>query len=341
MNASDLQPVQKGKVLPPEIHKAIQKWSNSFFRPSIPTNLIDKSVITEINDERAKLLTAQFLYGERNGTEKEIPRDDSKITNDTSNLNEQSLWLYGGGLSKAPSGFSERSQDDFRIPTGKTKKCSKCKGSGEVNCFFCKGTGKNQDNKSKECAFCHGSGKKCCKNCDGYKYVQVVIEVKTRFKVKETKEHDYEGEVPPKKIKSASGSAIFEQVAYYPEDTMKEVLKGGINPEEYMNLQSKIAMEYHSLIKTKLESYDGDINLVHELVDKFLNQIPNAFKENRILVHEIVPVRIKIKVEDAPVKKVSYTYKNKFYSLWVYGNEGKVYEKSARLGSLQDWSSHG
>jgi hypothetical protein len=52
--ATQPQPVQKGRVLPPEIHKAVQKWSNSFFRPSIPTNLMDKSTVTEINDERVK-----------------------------------------------------------------------------------------------------------------------------------------------------------------------------------------------------------------------------------------------------------------------------------------------
>src|ERR1017187_2697646 len=39
----------------------------------------------------------------------------------------QSLWLYGGGLSKAPSGFSEKSQDTFRIPTGKTKNAQNAK----------------------------------------------------------------------------------------------------------------------------------------------------------------------------------------------------------------------
>jgi hypothetical protein len=193
------QPIQNGVVLLPEIHKAVQKWSNSFFRASIPTNLIEKSVVTEMIDERAKVLTAQFLYGERNGTEKEIPHDDSEIKNSTANMNEESLWLYGGGFSSAPKDFSEKSQGKFNIPTGKTKKCSRCKGSGEVNCFICKGTGRRDTDKSKDCSSCNGSGKKCCSNCDGYKYVQIVIEVKTRFKVQETKEHDYQGEIPPKR----------------------------------------------------------------------------------------------------------------------------------------------
>jgi|SRR5665213_1472475 len=344
------EPNQTGKVLPVEIHKAVQKWSNSFFRPSIPTNLIEKSVVTEIVDERAKILTAQFLYGERNGTEKEIPHDDSEIKNSTDNLNEESLWLYGGGFSSAPKDFSEKTQDKFIIPTGKVKKCSKCKGSGETNCFFCKGTGQDKSQgcrhctgkgchycngtgkATKDCALCNGSGKKRCGNCDGYKYVQVVIEVKTRFKVEETKEHDYQGEIPPKKIKNTTGAVIFEEVANYPEEGMKEMLKGGIDSQEYIKLQSGLAMVYHSLVDKKLASYDGDIKLVHGLVDNFISQIPNAFKENRLLAHEILPVRLRIKVEDVPVKKVSYTYHDKPYILWTFGKESKVYAKKRPFG---------
>jgi len=324
------KPVQKETVLPPEIDKAVQRWSNSFFRASIPTNLIKKTVITEINDERAKLLTAQFLYGERNGREKEIPHDDSEIANSTSNRSEESLWLYGGGLSKAPSDFSEKSQSEFSIPTGKTKKCPKCRGAGEVDCWGCTGTGR--DDKGKKCPLCDGKKKRRCGKCDGYRHVQVIIVVNTYFKVEKTKEHDYKGDVPPKKLKSTSGAVIFEEVANYPEDAMKEMLKGGINPQEYAKLQSGLGMVFHSLIDKKLQNYDGDLTLVHGLVDNFFKRIPNAFKENRILEHEILPVRLKIMVEDAPVKKVSYTYKEKPYSLWIYGKENKVYAKKRPFG---------
>jgi hypothetical protein len=125
------QPVQKETVLSPEIQKAVRKWSNSFFRASIPTNLMTKSVITEIKDERAKLLTAEFLYGERNGTLKEIPYDGSEIGNRIDNLDEESLWLYGGGLSQAPADFSEKSQSKFLISTGKTKNAQNVRAKGK------------------------------------------------------------------------------------------------------------------------------------------------------------------------------------------------------------------
>jgi TPR repeat protein len=348
--ATQPQPVQKGKVLPPEIHKALQKWSNSLFRPSIPTNLMDKSTVTEINDERAKLLTAEFLYGERNGALKDIPYDGSEITNRIDNLDEESLWLYGGGVSGAPAEFSEKSQSKFSISTGKTRKCPKCRGEGEVDCFVCKGTGKMEPQScskcsgkgcrecgrtgkvQKACPMCKGSGTRRCGTCDGYKNVHTVIEVKTRFKVEDTKEHDYQGEIPAKKLKNTTGAVIFQEIANYPEEGMRGMLKGGIDSREYTMLQSGIAMVFHSLIDKKIQGYDGNINLVHGLVDNFLKQIPNAFKENRILEREILPIRLRIKVEDVPVMKITYSYKEKPYSLWVYGKEQKVYAKKRPFG---------
>ena len=350
MNATDNQTERKAIPLPPDMGVAIQKWSNSFFRASIPTNLMTKSVISEIRDERAKLLTAEFLYGERNGAIKEIPYDGSEISNRIDNLDEESLWLYGGGLSEAPAGFSEMSQSKFLISTGKTKKCPKCRGEGKVDCWACKGSGQDKSQScrhcsgkgcrycngtgkaTKDCAICKGSGTRQCGKCDGYSYVHTVIEVKTRFKVEDTKEHDYQGEIPAKKLKSSTGIVIFQEVANYPQEAMQEMLKGGIDNREYTKLQSGIAMVFHSLLDNKIQDYDGNISLVHGLVDKFLKQIPNAFKENRILEREILPVRLRIKVEDVPVKQVLYTYKTKPYSLWVYGKEQLVFANKRPLG---------
>jgi len=350
MNPTTPQTERKWIALPPEMGSAIQKWSNSFFRASIPTNLLSKSIVTEIKDERAKLLTAEFLYGERHGTVKEIPHDDSEITNRTDNLSEESLWLYGGGLSEAPGSFSEKSQSKFIIPTGKTKKCPKCRGEGKTNCFVCKGTGTDKSQgcrhcngkgcrycngtgkATKDCSLCNGSGKRTCGKCDGFKYVQIVIEVQTRFNVEATKEHDYQGEIPPKQLKGTTGVVLFEETANYPEEKMREMLKGGIDRQEYTKLQSGVAIVFHALVDKKIQDYDGDINLVHGLVDNFFKQIPSAIKENRVLEREILPVRLRIKVEDVPVKRVSYSYKGKPYNLWVYGNEQKVYAKKRPLG---------
>ena len=105
-----------------------------------------------------------------------------------------------------------------------------------------------------------------------------------------------------KKLKSSTGVVIFQEVANYPKEAMQEMLKGGIDNREYTKLQSGIAMVFHSLLDNKIQDYDGNISLVHGLVDKFIKQIPNAFKENRILEREILPVRLRIKVTAIPQK---------------------------------------
>jgi hypothetical protein len=329
------QPIQNGVILPPEIHKAVQKWGNSFFRASIPTNLIEKSVVTEINDERAKLLTAQFLYGERHGCEKDIPYDDSEIKNTINDLNVETLWLYGGkSTSEAPTGFSEKSLKKFQIETGKTKKCSKCRGEGVVTCSKCKGTGYYKENssdfKSKPCSC--DNGKRRCRACEGYRYVHTVIEVETAFKIDNSRKHDYSGEIPEKKLKKASGKVIFDESVDYPKDKMTKVLQGGIYPQEYSKLQENVSELFHFIIVKKLTDYDGDMKMVHTLVDDFLKEMPNACEKNQLLKHEILPVRIGFKIEDAPVKCIAYTYKEKPYILWVYGNERRVYAKKCPRG---------
>jgi len=150
----------------------------------------------------------------------------------------------------------------------------------------------------------------------------------TRFNVKSSTQSDYHGEVPDSEIKAATGTSVFKETCDYPkDDRMKEMLKGGIDQQEYIKLQTGVANIFHSHIDGKLRNYDGDINLVHDLVDNFFEQIPNAGQENRVLEHEIVPVRMEIKVEDIPVKKVSYKYKDKAYDVWVYGTDSKVYAK--------------
>ncbi len=337
MKTNNTKPFAQGLAVSSDIHRAICKWSNSIFRPTIPTNLIDKCVVTEISDERAKLLTAQFLYGERKGEEKEVPYDDGEIGNRINDLSIETLWLYGGdGLSLAPKGFDEKSLKDFQISTGKTRKCSECRGSGKITCSKCKGTRyyteKDNDGRTKSISCSCGDGKERCDDCDGYGKVQIVIEIETEFKVELCRKQDYQGKIPKKKLDKSTGRVIFEESVDYPKDKMTVMLQGGINPDEYAKLQDNVSVLFHSLIEKKLTGYDGDIRLVHSLVDGFLKAMPNACKQNKLLRHEILPVRLGFKIEDAPVKKVSYTYKDAPYELWVYGNEKKVFSEKRPAG---------
>ncbi|RBP35195.1 hypothetical protein DES53_12521 [Roseimicrobium gellanilyticum] len=46
------------------------------------------------------------------------------------------------------------------------KACSKCGGSGKVDCLHCYGSGNGYD-KNGKCNYCHGSGRQTCYECDG------------------------------------------------------------------------------------------------------------------------------------------------------------------------------
>jgi len=327
------QPTERANVLPLEARKAVQKWSNSFFRPSIPTNLIDKSVDIEINNEQAKVLTAQFLYGERNGEQHDYPYDGREFTNEITDKSLETLWLYRD--TDAPRGFVEKTMDSFRIDTGKKKKCKQCRGFGKVTCSKCNGTRivtKHIDGRNQSSSCTCGDGKQNCRNCDGYGEVHTVIVINTCFKVESSRRLDYNGQIPESKLNNSSGIILFEESVNYRKESATQLIRGGVNPAEYARLQANLSELFHSLIGKKLTNYDSDVEIVHTLVDDFLKRMPNACEENKLLEHEILPVRIGFKIEDVPVKRVAYTYKGIPYTLWVYGREQNVFAKKRPRG---------
>lgn len=42
----------------------------------------------------------------------------------------------------------------------------------------------------------------------------------------------YQGEIPAKKLKNTTGAVIFQEIANYPEEGMRGMLKGGIDSRE-------------------------------------------------------------------------------------------------------------
>src|SRR5208283_4140613 len=99
-----------------------------------------------------------------------------------------------------------------QIETGKTKKCSNCRGEGVVTCYKCKGTGYYKENHNSPSRACScDNGKRRCSDCKGYRYVHTVIEVRTEYKVENSKRLDYKGQIPEKKLKKANGRSIFKE----------------------------------------------------------------------------------------------------------------------------------
>lgn len=313
-----------------ELISAVDSWSSSFSRLTLPSGLLGKSEVTEILDEGAKLLSITLMYGERTGKLDLVGYDDSEIQDKISDLNVESLWIYDTAKTlNIPPEFKEIKQDAFLIHTGKIRKCPTCRGHGKVRCSACKGKVRWTEYRGKtstEYTCSCGDGKELCDICTGYGKTETVIRCHTSYKITTRRSQEYEGEVPKADLDKTTGRVLLEEVIEYPQHLMREMLQGGLDPTEYMELQEHVCSKVHGVINNKLKlSYDGNLQLVHDLTDQFFTTMPNPVEANILLENEVIPVRMRVKVEDSPVHQINYTYKSKPYELWVYGNERRIF----------------
>lgn len=306
-----------------DILEAVNEWSKGFFLLTTPSEMLTKSINIFQSEESAKLISSNLLFGERKGHLTDRPYNSSGIDNKIESLANESLWIYG--KLHLPEGFKTFEEKGFYISTGKTYKCGVCKGRGLTVCSSCSGKGwrKDSDGNIKDCPWCSG-GTKECTNCRGYGMMEQVIDVTSHYKLATHHVEDYHGDVPKTELEKASGVVLFDESIEYPND-IKGMLVGGIDENDYGKLQSGIKQLFHEKIDSKLEKYNGDKKLVHNLVDDFFKKMPNPATANKVLEYEIYPVRLRVKIEDAPVYQIDYVYKSKPYSLWVYGKEKKIY----------------
>jgi hypothetical protein len=316
-----------------EITKTVDSWSNSFLRPHIPPKLLSSSKVTKTEDDGAKLIYAKFLYGEITGQFKLIPFDGS-YGNIIDDISQQSLWIYSFDKDKFPSGFEALTYKPGIIRSGKVQKCGYCSGHGKVTCTKCKGRVRWSEKDlfsdkiiDKVCSC--GDGKQLCRDCDGYGEVETVIEVKKSFRLFETKNSQYHGEVPEDKIKKITGHPIFEEVIEYPMDDVKEMLLGGINAEEFDELNKAVLDIMHEKVDNELADKGVNTKLIHEQINTLFKSVPNPGRDNILLEKEVMPIRVMVKVEDAPVTQIDYSFKEKDYSLWIFGNEKRIWYQTA------------
>jgi hypothetical protein len=316
-----------------ELVSAVDKWSSSFWRLTIPNELFSNSSITSVTEESGNAIYAVLLYGERRGELKEVPYDHSELKQKITDLAQESLWLYiidsKGNEEQPPQGIETEKRSNFYIPTGKIHRCHRCSGQGQVKCSTCGGRGsvkRERDGRTywEPCSCCRG-GLVECGHCAGYGWIQQVIKCFTEYKTSKTQDFEYSGPVPKSDFAKARGQTLFEEEIDYPQDLLRTMLTGGIDPNEYLQLQNIVKGKLHEAITHRLTAYEGNLRLVHELVDRFLGTMPNPVQANKLLEYEIIPVRLRVKVERKPVYKVTYAYKSETYELWVYGTERKVY----------------
>lgn len=130
------------------------------------------------------------------------------------------------------------------------------------------------------------------------------------------------------KIRKISGVEIFQHIIDYPIDDLKIMLQGGLNANEFSNLQCETLDNLHDIIDTQLSDKGVNTKAIHTQLNTLFKSVPNAAQENRLLEKEVIPIRVMLRVEDAPVTQIDYKFKERDYSLWVFGNENKVWYQS-------------
>lgn len=317
-----------------QIKNAVDKWSNSFLRPLVPPKLLSNSEIERTEDDGAKLIYLKFLYGIRTGRISERPTDGG-IGNIIRDINEESLWIYSLRNEEIPKGFKPLNKKDSGIiGTGDIRKCSTCRGQGRVRCKSCGGKvrwiSKDWEGNRIENVCSCGDGKQMCGSCDGFGDVEIIILTQREFKLFDTKNSQYSGEVPKEKVKKITGDLVYEQLYDYPLDMVREMLVGGIDSNEFDQLNNAVLDHLKQSIDEQLiPRGDIDTKKIHTQLDALFNSLPNPGKENKVLEHEAMPIRVMVRVENAPVKQIDYKFKDKDYSLWVYGKENSVWKQKA------------
>lgn len=317
-----------------EVKNIADKWSNSLLRPFIPPKLLSNSKILGVKDDGAKLIYLKFLYGIRTGRFSERPTDGG-VSNVISDINEESLWIYSLKNEEIPDGFKAlKKKNSGIIGTGDIRKCSTCRGQGKVRCEKCGGKvrwiSKDFEGNRVENVCSCGDGKQLCSSCDGFGDVEIIILTQREFKLFSTKNSQYKGEVPKDKIKKITGDLIYEQVYDYPLDILREMLVGGINSQEFDQLNQEVLNYLVQSINNELKNReDIDTDKIHSQLNSLFDSLPNPGKENKVLEHEAMPIRVAVKVENATVKQVDYNYKGKKYSLWIYGKENSIWQQKA------------
>lgn len=327
------------------ISSAMNEWSKQLLNLTVPSDLGSKCHIIEIQDFNGLFVKCELLFGERTGEMSDIPYNGGVISNKITDLSNESLWIYGKDtLTEIPSDFDtskglfSSKWKPFYIGTGKTHKCPSCRGRGVIKCSKCKGSGYYESGfigsreKTVEKCSC-GNGYNDCERCSQYGTIEDAIKCTTKYRTSSESSVIYFGpkfdehspEQTEKMIQNSLGKKFLEEIFDYPVEQLRNAATGGVDSTEYLQLQNTIKEKIQKSVYQKFSNTEHDVQNLYQALCTLLDGMPNPAQANKVLEHEILPVRIRFNVYNRRVHKVGYSYQNKNYSLFVYGDEGKIH----------------
>ncbi len=326
------------------VKSAMDKWSKSLINWTVPSDLVSKCHIEEIEDFSGFLVQYILLLGERTGETTDIPYNGGVISHRITDLSDESLWIYGKNtLTEIPlkfdtsKGLFSSKWKPFYIGTGTTRKCPTCKGKGYYVCSRCKGRGKilqsipfSHDKYWEDCSC--GNGYDDCFRCSQYGWIEDAIKCKTSYRTSSEFRVIYLGpnfdglssEQTKRRIQDSFGVKVLQEVFDYPVNQLRRMAAGGVDSAEYLQLQNTIRKKLKTFVHQKVSNTERGVQNLYQALNVLLDSMPNPAQANKVLEHEILPVRIRFTVYRKHVYKVKYSYKNKRYSLFVYGSEQKI-----------------
>jgi len=326
------------------VTSAMESWCKSLGQLTVPSDLATESQIEEVLDLSAQLVQCTLLFGERTGKKDDLPYDGGGVSNRINDLSVESLWLYGKNTrAEIPTDFDtskglfDSKWKTFYIGTGTTRKCPSCRGKGQIVCSKCKGRGSYEsgfigsDKKTWEPCSC-GNGYNECSRCWGYGAIEDAIKCDTNYRTSTPSgliyAEDFENKSSEQTIKmvsSSMGNTMLNTVSEFPIEDMIDMLKGGVIASQYARIQDEIKGKVKRSIDEKLNVQKCDTQKLFDSFTKLFGDLPNPVQTNKVLENEILPVRLRVNIQNRPIFKVKYAYKKQPYSLWVFGNEGKIY----------------
>ena len=148
--------------------------------------------------------------------------------------------------------------------------------------------------------------------------------MRKRVKCKEKKTKEYSGRLPEEQLMGSTGNSVYRYAAEFEKRVIAEAIDG-FETDEFTKLMNDVHSELKSDVSKRIVGQMVNPQILHGLIDGYFQGLPNPVSANKRLKEEVLPVRMKCEVTDVPVKAVTYEYKGRDYSLYVYGNDGKVW----------------